>query len=102
MCIRDRPGETLWLADSASTRNWEGGLPAARGRMVGNFNPYFTARWSARIQLVHTGRANALFYDGHAETLTPSRMINSDSDIAVFLTEDLREIPEEVPYPDVE
>ncbi len=95
----ERPDDTIWLADTASTRNWEGGLPAARGRMIANFNPYFTARWEGRIHLVHNGRSDVLFYDGHAETMSAAAMMASDSDISVFFTQDLRQIPEEVPYP---
>jgi prepilin-type processing-associated H-X9-DG protein len=96
------PADTMWLADTASTRNWEGGLPAARGRMIANFNPYVTARWEGRIQLAHSLRANTLFYDGHAASLGVRAMSDAASNILVFFTKELEQVPEEVPYSEVE
>lgn len=84
-----RPADIVWLADTSSTRNWEGGNPAAQGRMVAAFHPTTSSFHTSRIQLVHyTERANVLFYDGHAAPMDMLSLYDSASNIRALYDKD--------------
>ena len=86
------PSDIVWMADSASNRNWEGGAPAAAGRMVAAFNPLETSWHSGRIHLGHDGLANTLFYDGHVSLLGQDQLHETQSAICVFFDDDMTPI----------
>ncbi len=61
----------VWVADTMTLRNWGDG--GGFGANVASFSPWSQAGTetinSSSVWLAHNERANALFYDGHVETL---------------------------------
>jgi prepilin-type processing-associated H-X9-DG protein/prepilin-type N-terminal cleavage/methylation domain-containing protein len=58
--------ETVMLADSVTNH---GSTADGGGHMIANFRPDWPSNWDGGIHLIHNGRANVAYYDGHAETL---------------------------------
>lgn len=64
---------TIWMADSLSRH---GSSLGGGGHMYGNFSDTGLAQFNGAIHLAHRARANALFYDGHVESMTDKQMRN--------------------------
>ncbi len=90
-----QPSAIVWLADSASLRNW-GDLGAGNpgpGRSIAAFDPRRRSdAWDAAIHLTHSKSANVLFYDGHAGAKSVDALYTSASKINYILDTDLTEI----------
>ncbi|HEX4124320.1 MAG TPA: prepilin-type N-terminal cleavage/methylation domain-containing protein [Tepidisphaeraceae bacterium] len=63
------PTDTVLLADDAQTQGFNGLYPPG-GEFCANTNSWNDVNWDAAIHLLHNGKANAAFYDGHVETLS--------------------------------
>ncbi len=89
------PSATPLLADTVSLKNTD---PAAYGRMVITFLPNSHATsYSSIIQTLHRGRADLLFFDGHAQGLDPVGMYNTRLHIDHYADQFLN--PMDLPVP---
>lgn len=85
-----KTSQIVWLADSATTRNW-GGQPSDH-RQIARFYRNKGGGWTERIHLQHFGKANVLFYDGHVEDLDQYELSNGAAKLNYFFTEDFQAI----------
>jgi prepilin-type processing-associated H-X9-DG protein len=73
---------TIWMADSLSLH---GSSYGGGGHQYGNFTDQSRAAYDGAIHLVHPNdRANALFYDGHVESMTDKQMRQTASRVRYF------------------
>lgn len=82
------PGNTVMLADSLTLH------PSANpGSMMGNFSTSGGSNWSpSGIHLIHNGRANHIYYDGHGRGGNAQELRQTDSQCKYFLAQNKTEI----------
>lgn len=78
-----RPSSTVWGGDSMKGSGWPSGT------MMASVMPTGEVTRAARIHLIHTERANSLFYDGHVSLLTCEQLYQeTDSRWAYFYSQE--------------
>lgn len=71
--------DMIWMADSATIRNW-GGKPSDH-RPIGRYYRKQAGGWTEATHLQHFSKANCLFFDGHANALNRRELYDSHTKI---------------------
>ena len=81
-----KPAGIVWLADSSSTKVWDG--ITNDHRYVSTIYRATSGGWTQALHLQHNNSANCLFYDGHAERQNKDDLRTGGSQFTTMLLQD--------------